>query len=296
MNLQSSLPIPAQNSPLVDFWNEVLAPKLIKYRHILVKGSARHSAAVLSSLGVRQGDRVLDVGCGFGDTAVEFSDMVGPSGDVLGVDCCQAFIDYSWHYAEHLHASPVRFACADVEQGLSDTGFDFAFARFGTMFFANPVAGLRSIRNALRPDGQFAHIVWRNREDNPWLNEPGKVVKAILPPLGEDAQTCGPGPFSMANPDVTGAQMRAAGFADVSFKRIDGKILVGRTIEEAIAFQLAIGPAGEAFREAGEIAQARRDEVIAALTDLFSHVDTDDDGLWMDSSSWLITARNPNET
>lgn len=48
----------------VDFWNEVLAPKFIRYRHILVGGLTHHSAKVLPSLNVREGDVVLDVGCG----------------------------------------------------------------------------------------------------------------------------------------------------------------------------------------------------------------------------------------
>ena len=69
--------------------------------------------------------------------------------------------------------------------------------------------------------------------------------------------------------------------------------MVGRTVEEAIAFQLALGPAGETFREAGALAEERRPEIEAALARLFATAETDARGLWMDSSSWLITARNP---
>jgi hypothetical protein len=139
----------------------------------------------------------------------------------------------------------------------------------------------------------MAHIVWRCREDNPWLNMPHQIVRRFLPAPGADGPSCGPGPFSMASEEVTAAQMTAAGFTDIAFRRIDTRVLVGCDIAEAIAFQLAIGPAGETFREAGPLAEARRSEIEAALTDLFSSVETTRDGLWMDSSSWLITARNP---
>lgn len=293
MNVHNSQTLKVEASPLVDFWNDVLAPKFLKYQHILVDGLSQHSAAIMPVLDVRPGDRALDVGCGFGDTAIELSNKVQPDGDVLGVDCCKTFVDRAWHYAEQSQTTNVRFSCHDIEQGSKEGGFDFVFARFGTMFFANPVAGLRAMRAAMVPGGRMAHIVWRQRSDNPWLIAARDVVQTILPKPGEDALTCGPGPFSMADQTTTRAQMKAAGFSDIAFKRIDAKVMVGRTIQEAIAFQLAIGPAGETFREAGALGEERRTEVEAALADMFSTVETNDRGLWMDSSSWLITARNP---
>ena len=291
MNIQTSQDY--HPSPLVAFWNEILAPKLIKHQHILVGGSKRHSAQVLNALGIKSGDAVLDVGCGFGDTTIDLANLAAPSGHAVGVDCCQSFLDQAWQRAELGWIPNVRFECRDIETDRPDEQFDFVFARFGTQFFSNPVAGLRSIRYCMKPGARMAHMVWRNRADNPWLTASRDVVQTILPKPGEDALTCGPGPFSMADEDLVRAQMKAAGFADIAFERVDAKIMVGRTVNEAIDFQLAIGPAGETFREAGALGEARRDKVNAALEQMFSTVDHDDEGLWMDSSSWLITARNP---
>ena len=293
MTVHTVIPAMPEQSQIVEFWNEVLAPKFIRYRHILVGGLSRHSTAVMPELDLDQCKRILDIGCGFGDTAIEISHRLGSSAEVVGIDCCQGFIDYARQCAELSMAPNVRFAVHDVEQGMGEEGFDFAFARFGTMFYANPVAGLRSIRKALQPGSRMAHIVWRDRKDNPWLNEPHQTVLKFLPAPGENAQTCGPGPFSMASETVTRAQMEAAGFIDIEFKRIDTKVLVGRDVEDAIGFQLAIGPAGETFREAGEYGQSKRTEIVAALADLFSSAETTPEGLWMDSSSWLITAQVP---
>ena len=167
------------------------------------------------------------------------------------------------------------------------------FARFGTMFFMNPVAGLRSMRACLKPGGRIAHIVWRQRADNPWVFEARDVVRRFLPAPGEDALTCGPGPFSMADEATTRTQMEAAGFTDIRFERIDAKVEVGRDVADAIGFQLAIGPAGEVFRAAGAQAEEKRPEIEAALAEMFEGVIEREGGLWMDSSSWLITARNP---
>lgn len=285
-----------ETTPIVDFWNEILAPKFMQFRHILVDGLSRHSAAVMPVLPIGPGSQVLDVGCGFGDTAVALANRVGPQGDVLGVDCCQAFLDFALQFAEQSHIPNVRFANCDAERGLDRQGYDFVFSRFGTMFFTNPVAGLRAMRRALKPGGQMAHIVWRQRMDNPWLTAARDTVQSFLPAPGEAARSCGPGPFSMADETTTRAQMQAAGFIEINFQRIDAKVMIGRTVEDAIAFQLAIGPAGEIFREAGPLAEARRPQIEAALAELFSDVEKDHEGLWMDSSSWLITARTPAGT
>ncbi len=293
MNAHNTQSIEDSDSVFVEFWNDVLAPKFIKYRHILVGGLSRHSAAIMPKLEVRKGDRVLDVGCGFGDTAIDLGYRVGNDGHVMGIDCCQSFLDFAWHFAEQTQSTNVRFARRDLERMTTNDTYDFVFSRFGTMFFSNPVAGLKAMRAAMTPGGRVAHIVWRHRSDNPWLNAARDVVQGILPKPGEDARTCGPGPFSMADEATTRAQMQAAGFTDIKFDRIDAKVLVGRNIEEAIAFQLALGPAGETFREAGELAEKRRHDVETALAQMFANVETNDRGLWMDSSSWLITARNP---
>jgi hypothetical protein len=121
---------------------------------------------------------------------------------------------------------------------------------------------------------------------------PKEVVLELLPPPGDDAQTCGPGPFSMADRDVVAAQLRAAGFVDPSFERIDGPVRVGRTVEEAMKFQLELGPAGEIFREAGALAEARRPEIEHALRRELARHERGGE-IVMQSSSWTITARNP---
>src|ERR1035437_10902989 len=83
-----------QSAQYVDFWNEILVPKFIKYKHILVDGLTHHSEAIFPSLPVKEGDRVLDIGCGFGDTAIKLARRVGQNGKVVGLDCCEAFLEY----------------------------------------------------------------------------------------------------------------------------------------------------------------------------------------------------------
>jgi len=283
----------AEDTAFVRFWNEVLAPKFIRFKHILVDGLSHHSEAIFPTLPVRPGDRVLDVGCGFGDTAIKLAALVGPTGSVVGIDCCDAFLDYARTDVRARNLANITFVRGDAEIALPTNQFDFVFARFGTMFFANPVAGLRNMRRALKPGGRMVHIVWRARADNPWLSMAKDVVLRFLPPPGDDALTCGPGPFSMSDEATVRKMMEIAGYQSIEFHRVDAPVLVGKDVKDAIAFQLAIGPAGEVFREAGAEAENKRPQIETALADAINRQKIAADGIVMDSSSWVISAINP---
>jgi ubiquinone/menaquinone biosynthesis C-methylase UbiE len=281
----------AERNEYVDFWNEILVPKFVHWKHVLVDGLTHHSARVFPRLEVRPGDRVVDVGCGFGDTAIELARRVGSTGSVLGIDCCGAFLDYGRRDAEMAGVDNVEFVEADVQTYPFRPEFDFCFSRFGTQFFENPVAALRNMRTSLKPGGTMTMIVWRDIADNPWLGLPKSVIMEFLPPPGDDARSCGPGPFSMADSGVVTKQLEIAGYDRIEFERIDAPLLVGSSPDEAVEFQLAIGPAGEVFREGGDLAERRRDEIVAALKRELSRHETSE-GIVLASSSWMVTARN----
>ena len=282
----------AARSAYVDFWNTTLVPKFVRWRHIIVDGLTLHSAKVFPSLEVREGDTVLDAGCGFGDTAIQLAHLVGPSGLVLGIDCCDGFLEYGRQDAKAAGLKNVSFLEADVQTYPFNPIYDFCFSRFGTQFFENPVAGLRNMRKSLRPGGIMTMIVWRGIDDNPWLGSAKKTVLKFLPPPGENAQTCGPGPFSMADTGVVTKQLQIAGYMDIEFDQIDAQVFVGKDLDDAVAFQLALGPAGEIYREAGKLAEEHHDEIAKALKASLANYQRPN-GIMMDSSSWKVTARNP---
>jgi ubiquinone/menaquinone biosynthesis C-methylase UbiE len=282
----------AEHTEYVDFWNDILVPKFVRWKHVLVDGLSHHSAAVFPRLQVPEGGRVVDVGCGFGDTAIELAKRAGPGGYVLGIDCCEGFLAYGRRDAAAAGLTNVEFIEADVQSYPFAGDFDLCFSRFGTQFFENPVAALRNMRKSLRPGGEMVMIVWRTIDDNPWLGVPKAVVREFLPPPGEDARTCGPGPFSMADAETVTKKLEIAGYRDIDFERIDAPVLVGNSPDDAVAFQMALGPAGEVVREAGDLARDRQPEIEAALKAALSPYETGE-GVVMQSSSWKVSARNP---
>ena len=107
-----------------------------------------------------------------------------------------------------------------------------------------------------------------------------------------DEAHCGPGPFSMASADLVSDQLRAAGFDAITFERYDREICIGRTLQEAIDFALAIGPAGELIRLAGAAGERRKPEVLDALRSVLGGF-ASERGVYAPSSSWIIGARRP---
>jgi ubiquinone/menaquinone biosynthesis C-methylase UbiE len=285
--------VAADNEEALEAWDGVLFDRFVKFREIVTAGLGAHGEAALAAHPPQPGDRVLDIGCGFGDTSLQIAELVGETGSVLGVDVAPRFIEAAREEAEQAGADGVGFAVRDVQVTEFDDSFDYAFARFGTMFFANPVAAMRNVRQALVPGGRLCTVVWRRKLDNDWLHRAEKVVEEFVEePEESDEPTCGPGPFSMANADTASDILLNAGFAEVELRRCDIPILIGRDLDHAVEFVTAIGPAGEVIRLAGEEAEKIRPQIEAALREALAEFEGAD-GVVADASTWIVSARAP---
>ena len=120
-------------------------------------------------------------------------------------------------------------------------------------------------------------------------------MREIVPVVAHEdtnAVHCGPGPFSMAGPDLVSAMMQGTGYEMISFERHDTDVCIGRDVEEAVEFAMALGPAGEIIHLAGEEGERLKPQVVMALRETLSKFKRAD-GLWAPLSAWIISARNP---
>jgi ubiquinone/menaquinone biosynthesis C-methylase UbiE len=283
------------NDVVIKAWNTILFDKFCRFKHLLTDGLYAHSNAALERHRYPEGARILDVGCGFGDSTRLIAKRVGPTGRAVGVDCAENFVSAAQQDTKKERIDNASFFVADVQSEDLRGPYDFAFSRFGTMFFMLPGAAMRNIRKALKPGGDLTMIVWRRREENPWLYDAELRIRAIVPVVSHeetDEVHCGPGPFSMAGPDLVSTLLRSAGYERIGFERFDADICIGRDVDEAIEFAMALGPAGEIIRLAGEEGEKRKKDVRAALHDTLSPY-ARDAGVWAPSSTWFVNARNP---
>jgi ubiquinone/menaquinone biosynthesis C-methylase UbiE len=285
--------VAANNEEAVQAWNGVLFERFVQYRRIVTEGLGAHGEVALRLHPPRPGERVLDIGCGFGDTAQRIAAVVGPKGSVLGFDAAENFIEMAREEAEAAGLDNVEFAVGDLQVTEFDRSFDFAFSRMGTMFFANPVPAMRNVRRALVPGGRLCMVVWRRKLENDWMHRAELVVERFVEEdENSDEPTCGPGPFSMGDADVTSQILLSAGFEEISLRRCDTEIQIGTDLDEAVAFAMALGPAGEVIRLAGEEAERLQPEIAAALRVGLAEFERPD-GVWAPASTWIVSAISP---
>jgi SAM-dependent methyltransferase len=274
------------NEEAVEAWNGVLFDRFVQYRHLVSGGLGAHGEEALRIHPPAAGERILDIGCGFGETTLRIAELVG-------FDAAPRFIQLARAEAEAAAAANVDFAVGDLQVTEFERSFDYAFSRMGTMFFANPVPALRNVRRALVPGGRLCMVVWRRKLENEWVSRAEAVVERFVEePEESDEPTCGPGPFSMGDADVTSQILLGAGFEEISLRRCDIPLQTGRDLDEAVEFAMALGPAGEVIRLAGEEAERIRPEIAAALREELADF-VRPDGVWAPASTWIVSARAP---
>ncbi len=284
--------VAAENLEAQEAWNGVLFDRFLQFREIVIPGLKVFSDEALRIYPPKIGDRVLDVGCGFGDTTQRLAHLVGAAGSAFGVDIAPRFVEQACSEADLAGVANVRFEVRDVQLTTFDDSFDYVFSRFGTMFFDNPVAAFRNLRAAMKADALVCVLVWRRKVDNPWLHVAENVVKPLLEePEQTDEPRCGPGPFSMADADTTSGQLRSAGFRDVTLRRHDAMLLFGNTLDQAVEMNLALGPAAEALRLAGENGEEMRPRLEDLLRGALAQFVRDDGPVTAQASTWIVTAR-----
>ena len=280
------------NDDFISCWNEILVPKWNTFRHLLSGNGAVHSEMAYDHFEIKPGDKVLDIGCGYGETCLEIGEIVGPEGEVLGLDCTKAFLDMANKERDESSLENVKFILGDAQTyEFPENYYDVVYSRFGVMFFQNIVYVLKNAHKTLKPGGVICMIVWRTIEDNPCWGLAKDIALRHLPLPGDSAQTCGPGPFALADEETTRAMLNAAGFQDiVLFRRNDADVCVGTSMEEAIDFQILVGPSGEIIREAGELGQEKLPRIREDMkSSMAPHEKAD--GVYLPSSTWFILAR-----
>jgi SAM-dependent methyltransferase len=285
--------IAASNREAADAWSGPLFKTFLKFRELTTAGLGAHGETAMSLHPPRPGDRVIDLGCGFGDTTQRLAELIGADGEAVGIDVSEPFIEMARKEAEEAGLGNVRFIAGDVQIGGFGEGFDYAFSRMGIMFFANPVHALRNIREALVPGGRLCAVVWRRKLDNDWVHRAERVVENYLEhPDETDEPTCGPGPFSMANADTVSEQLRIAGFQDIALHRCDLPLKIGDDLDHAVEFNMALGPGGEVLRLWGDRVDEIRPKIASDLREALAEFEGPD-GVVAPASTWIIAARRP---
>jgi SAM-dependent methyltransferase len=230
-------------------------------------------------------DRVLDVGCGAGQTTRDAARLAG-DGWALGVDISEGTIEQArlLAVAEGVHNASFEHADAQ-DHPFPAERFDLAISRFGTMFFRDPVAAFANIGHGMRPAGRLLLMVWQSHERNEWSVS---IERALSATPGSRVPTpAGLDPFSLADPATVEGVLGAAGFTDITFTDVHEPVFYGRDVDAALAWVRGFTSTKQAVDRldptGGELALERLRMMLA------EHVR--DDGVWFDSRTWIVKAR-----
>jgi SAM-dependent methyltransferase len=274
------------NAEQIEYWNEKAAPTWVGQNERLDAMLAPFGLAVMERARPAAGERVLDVGCGVGQTSLQLAARVGPTGSVLGVDISTPMLARARERARAEGVSNLRFENADAQTfAFTPSSVDLIFSRFGVMFFAEPAVAFTNLVRALRPGGRLAFVCWQALAQNPWMREPVLALAkhvTLPPPAPPDA----PGPFAFADAARVRGILESAGLRGVGHEALTGEILLGNTVDEALAFSSELGPAARALLEA---TPAQREAASAAIREMLAKALTPT-GIRMGYAAWIVTA------
>ena len=274
------------NAEQIEYWNQKAAPTWVNQNEKLDAMLAPFGLAVMDRARPAAGERVLDVGCGVGQTSLQLAKRVAANGSVLGVDISTPMLARASERARAEKLANVRFENADAQTfPFTPNSVDLIFSRFGVMFFIDPQAAFANLARALRPGGRLAFVCWQALAQNPWMSEAIAAIAKHMqlpPPAASDA----PGPLSFADAARVRGILERAGFRGVTHEPLVGEISLGKTIDEAVDFATEVGPASRALREATE---AQRTAAKASIRESLAARATPA-GVRMGYGAWIVTA------
>ncbi len=243
-----------------------------------------HNEVLRRACGIRPNDRVLDIGCGAGQTTRDAARLAG-DGSAVGMDVSATMITRARQLTEAAGLRNVCFEQADAgTHHFPSASFDIAISRFGTMFFADPVAAFTNIGLALRPGGRLVMMVWREHDRNDWsvLIERALAACTDLP----DASLVDPAPFSLADPTATGRILDTAGFVEASFTDVHEPVYYGTDVAAALDWVRGFTSVNDVLRRLDPASTERALELLRRT--LAEHLTGQ--GVWLDSRAWIVIA------
>jgi SAM-dependent methyltransferase len=277
-----------------DFWSRT-APGWVHQadRHDLLGRPL--GAVALDWLRPQPGERVLDVGCGCGGTTTEIARAVTPLGSAVGLDLSEAMVATARDRFSVPGGAGPRFVVGDVEtlETVPGAPFDAVYSRMTLMLLTDPVAGLTTVRRAMRTGARLAATVFRDGRVNPWL--PAALLGAAahlgpMPPLPVGDE---PGPFAFADPARVARLLTAVGFTDIGIHPYDVTLDTPDDPRSVTEWLIEIGPAGAAYRDAEPTTQSQARAGVARMLERFRTAGT---GYQLPTGLWLITARSDRTT
>ncbi len=281
--------MPADNSEQIAEWNGALGQRWVAKQQETDRIVAPFGDAALKAAAPQSGERVIDIGCGCGDTSIEIARIVGPAGSVLGIDVSEPMLEVARAHSALANCAHLAFCEGDASEAALPANTDLLFSRFGVMFFSQPSPAFSHLRKSLRTGGRCVFVCWRAPRDNPWAMTPLSAARMAMgvtpPPADPDA----PGPFAFADGERLRGILSGAGFGGIDVQRFDAAIALGATPHAAAESAVQIGPVSRLVREMGA---EHLPVILDAVERPLAPLAAPDGHVSLNGSTWIVSAAN----
>ena len=231
--------------------------------------------------------KILDIGCGCGETTLDIAKKV-PNGKIVGLDISEPMLQKARLSADERSLSNTEFEVKDVQiDSMPSEYFDVAFSRFGVMFFEDPYQAFKNIHSTLKQSGQLSFVCWQNPSLNPWQSLSIAVIKEFLELPSPPPKS--PGPFAFEDKDYLLDILESSNFEniEISDNQEDITMFSGKELRQACEDYLTINPVvTEMLKNSTDLL---KDQILNALMESFSEFDNGN-GLVFPSATWIVSA------
>ncbi|SDC87973.1 class I SAM-dependent methyltransferase [Ruegeria marina] len=230
------------NQDQAEYWGKSASGmKWLTFEEQIAASFAPVVDLLLDRAALKPGQRVLDIGCGLGDTTLAAASAVGPTGHVLGADISAPFLDRARQRASGV--DNVEFVLADAQiEPFNPADRDAMISRFGMMFFSDTVAAFANIARALKSGGRMTFAAWGPLAGNPWFYIPHLAATERLgqpPKVDRNA----PGPLAFHDIGRVTGLMAEAGLSGIEADAVEVELTPPGGLEGAAALCTRLGPA-----------------------------------------------------
>ena len=244
----------------------------------------RQNAHLRAATAIQPNDRVLDIGCGAGETTRDAA-RTATSGKVVGVDISEHMLERARRLTLEAGLKNVDYVLGDAQgHRFQRAYFDVLISRFGTMFFSDHVAAFANLAAASRPGARLVMMVWQGCRRNEWATA---IPEALAGPGDNGSVSWGPGLFSLAETDVVEALLQKTGFSKPGFAEVHEPVFYGPDVDTAFEIINSFSNTKQflATLEPGAAARAL-DRLRGLLADHRT-----EEGVLFDSRAWIVSAR-----
>ena len=236
------------NEEQFEFWNEGIGQWWVEEDDSMNERLSILTKELFLRLNINRGDKILDIGCGGGQTSFEASEIVGENGYVVGADISKILLDLA--KSKYANTKNLEFKLCDVQNyEFRENSFNKVISRFGVMFFENPIEAFKNIYNAIQEGGSLNFVCWTNVMENEFFTDPTNI---IIRHLNKDFPeiTRSPGPLAFSEEKYINEILSNSGFKNIKVEKVYSLITTNDSPEKNGELLLSIGLGGRLLADA----------------------------------------------